>query len=357
MTAKGTRVRDYTTGGQDLEVDVVHGEVYETLTALYAVPDCVDHGTDYDDSGLIDRMASRLDDDLSQVVVNLKDSWSLYLGLIGIAYEEGLGASMTDFVAHLRALDPMELRRIILEAGHPKSKDPELLERAVDGDAEAIDAVLGDHHEGLRRFLGDEPEASVTHLIRVIEGFHDQALRPELESVLPTLERDAADKALLSKTLTPELFVEKATNGITFEPGPGVENIVLVPSIVIRPWTLLVEHGSTRLFIYSVDEEVINADPAAPPAYLVELYKALGDERRLRLLAELWFGESDLKSLAQKLDIAKSTVHHHLRALRTAGLVRVILRDTDKVYGLRKEALPDAGPLLEDFLNRLKPKE
>lgn len=356
MTAKGSKVRDYTTGGNGIAVDVVNGEVYETLAALYAVPEC-SGGVEYDDSGLLERLASRLDDDLSETVVGIKDSWSLYLGMVGIAYERGLGGSMADFVAHLRGLDPMELRRTILQAGHPKSKDPDLLRRAVAGEADAIEAVLGEHHESLRRFLGEEPEASARRLVDTLEGFHDQAMRPELDAIMPVLERDVADKAALSKNLAPELFVEKATNGITFEPGPGVERIALVPSIVIRPWTLLVEHGSTRMFVYSVDEEAINADPAAPPAYLVELYKALGDERRLRLLAELWLGEADLKSLAERLDLAKSTVHHHLRALRTAGLVRVILRDHDKVYGLRKESLSDAGPLLEEFLNRLTPKE
>lgn len=357
MTVKGSKVRDYTTGANRLRVEVVSGEVYETLAALYAVPDCVDAGTEYDDQGLIQRMSERLDEQLSAAVVDLEDSWSLYLGLLGIAYDEGVGASMPDFIAHLRALDPMELRRTILAAGHPMSKDPEVLEAAAAGDAEAVEAVTGEHHGGLKRFLLDAPEPSTAQLIDVIEGFHDQAMRPEFEMIGPTLERDAADKRGLAKTLPPEVFVEKATRGVTFEPGPGVRGVILVPSVVLRPWTLMVEHHALRMFVYSVDEEVINADPTAPPAYLVDLYKALGDERRLRLLAELWVGESDLKTLSQKVDLAKSTIHHHLRALRAAGLVRVIVRDDDKVYAIRKEALPDAGPLLEGFLNRLTPKE
>ena len=39
------------------------------------------------------------------------------------------------------------------------------------------------------------------------------------------------------------------------------------------------------------------------------------------------------------------------------GIPRVDVRDEDKVYGIRKEALPDAGPLLEGFLSRLQTKE
>ncbi len=357
MTIKGTNVRDFTAGARRLEVEVMHGEVFETLAALYAIPDCADDGVDYDDEGLIARITQRLDEDLAARVVELEDSWSLYLGLMGIAYDRELGDSMDRFIDLLRRLDPIELRRSVLAAAHPVTDDADLLEAAVRGEAEAVESVLGDHHAGLREFLLEEPHVSTDRLIGVIERFHDQGMRPELVTIAPLLARDADEKRALAKTLPAELFVEKATKGVTFEPGPGVRGVVLVPSVVLRPWTLMVEHRSIRIFVYSVDEQTINADPTAPPSYLVELYKALGDERRLRLLAELWVGEQDLKSLAMKLDLAKSTIHHHLRTLRTAGLVRVIVRDEDKVFGIRKEALVDAGPLLEGFLNRLQTKE
>lgn len=357
MTIKGTNVRDFTTGAGRLDVEVVHGEVFETLAALYAIPDCADEGTDYDDEGLIARISERLDDDLAAHVIQIEDSWSLYLGLMGIAYDRELGGSMERFLELLRQLDPIELRHAVLAAAHPLSDDADLLDAAARGEAESVDAVLGDHHTGLREFLLEEPGASTERLIGVIERFHDQGMRPELATITPLLARDADEKQALAKTLPPELFVEKATKGVTFEPGPGVRGVVLVPSVVLRPWTLMVEHRSIRIFVYSIDEETLLADPAAPPSYLVELYKALGDERRLRLLAELWVGEQDLRSLADTLGLAKSTIHHHLRMLRTAGLVRVIVREDDKVYGIRKEALVDAGPLLEGFLNRLQTKE
>lgn len=357
MTIKGSNIRDFTSGATSLAVEVVHGEVFETLSALYAMPDCMDDGSDYDDQGLMERIRERLENDLAARVVDLEDSWSLYLGLIGIAYDRDLGDDMAGFIEVLRSADPMELRRAILLAAHPVSDDPALLDAATTGDPSAVDSVLGEHHAGLRAFLLEEPVTSAHRLIDVIERFHDQGMRLELASIGPMLARDAGEKRAIAKTLPAEMFVERATKGVTFEPGPGVRGVVLIPSVVIRPWTLMVEHRSIRIFVYAVDEEVINADPTAPPSYLVELYKALGDERRLRLLAELWVGEQDLKSLTEKLDLAKSTVHHHLRTLRTAGLVRVIVRDEDKVYGIRKEALVDAGPLLEGFLNRLQAKE
>ena len=109
--------------------------------------------------------------------------------------------------------------------------------------------------------------------------------------------------------------------------------------------------GGPRTYPFFTDPFFLaEADPAAPPTHLVDLYKALGDERRLRLLAALAREDADLKTLSENVDLAKSTTHHHLRVLRGAGLVRVVVSEHDKRYTLRKEGLAEAGPLLDGFL-------
>jgi len=57
-----------------------------------------------------------------------------------------------------------------------------------------------------------------------------------------------------------------------------------------------------------------------------------------------------LKELAKRVDLAKSTAHHHLRMLRSAGLVRVIVGQDDRRYSLRRDSVPETGRLLEAFL-------
>ena len=42
-------------------------------------------------------------------------------------------------------------------------------------------------------------------------------------------------------------------------------------------------------------------------------------------------------------------IHHHIRTLRGAGLIRVIVGD-DHRYELRTDAVPEAGRLLEGYL-------
>ena len=57
------------------------------------------------------------------------------------------------------------------------------------------------------------------------------------------------------------------------------------------------------------------------PLRLVRLSKALGDEKRLRILRALADGEKSLMELAEMFGLAKTTMHHHMIILRSAGLV------------------------------------
>ena len=93
----------------------------------------------------------------------------------------------------------------------------------------------------------------------------------------------------------------------------------------------------------------IGADPDAPPSWLVQFYKALGDERRLTILKRLAEGPASFGDLVELLDLAKSTVHHHIRQLRQAGVVRVTV-GAEKEYSLRLGTVPEAARLLEGFL-------
>lgn len=101
---------------------------------------------------------------------------------------------------------------------------------------------------------------------------------------------------------------------------------------------------------YPVSDDILEADADAPPQWLVKLHKALGDDRRLRVLRTLAEGDASLAELADTVDIAKSTLHHHLMLLRSAGLVRVHVGD-DKRYSLREETLGDAASTLDHYIH------
>ena len=123
------------------------------------------------------------------------------------------------------------------------------------------------------------------------------------------LDRDARAKRVLATSLSPAELVERATNGITFANDEGVEAVILIPSVVIRPFVVITDHTAGRMFGYSVDEEFLTGDDDAPPTWLVDFYKAIGDDKRLRILTVLAQGETTLGTLVDRLDLAKSTVH------------------------------------------------
>jgi DNA-binding transcriptional ArsR family regulator len=81
---------------------------------------------------------------------------------------------------------------------------------------------------------------------------------------------------------------------------------------------------------------------------LVRLYKALADERRLRILKMLTTRSYSLQELADAFGVAKTTMHHHLGTLRTAGLVRI--QSDEHIYSLRQNTLSEVSELLEVYL-------
>ena len=80
------------------------------------------------------------------------------------------------------------------------------------------------------------------------------------------------------------------------------------------------------------------------------LYRALGDETRLRILKLLSAKDLYLTEIAQQLELSKPTIKHHLTQLRVAGLVTVIESGQVMYYTLRRDRLDDAAVEIKKFL-------
>jgi DNA-binding transcriptional ArsR family regulator len=182
----------------------------------------------------------------------------------------------------------------------------------------------------------------------VLELWAERVWKPESLTIVPILERDAEVKRQLIRELPIDRFIPTATNGVEFAPRPGIDRVVMVPSFVNRPLVSYMEFSETLLIVYPVADESVTAESDAPPLRLVRLSKALGDEKRLRILRALADGEKSLMELAEMFGVAKTTMHHHMLVLRSAGLISVTVGT--KRYRLRPEAVPDVGALLSGYL-------
>ncbi|HEV8420740.1 MAG TPA: metalloregulator ArsR/SmtB family transcription factor, partial [Actinomycetota bacterium] len=128
-----------------------------------------------------------------------------------------------------------------------------------------------------------------------------------------------------------------------------VRRVVVVPHVAMRPWNVSSAWEDRWIICYPVADESLGSDRAAPPPRMLRLYKALADEKRLRILKRLVTGKATLQELADSVGLAKSSAHHHMVILRSAGLVTVT-DDAQRLYTLRADALPEASGLLRAFL-------
>ena len=351
MGADNPRVRDFTTSDEILSVDIEASSVYETLLSLFVWGNRSD-ATEYEcGSTFFEQLELNIRDTAKDDLAAMVGCGELWLPLIGLARVSKKSSSMAGFIEHLKEMDPVELRSAIIGGACAHSDlTREEAAAAAAGDEDALKRFVALKYvsaglEDLVRAPARETKARIVALLTAV----NESLGASISESLRALRRDADEKATLARSVDAPKLVETATNGVTFTSQPHITGIVLVPSKIIRPWTVIVEHEGLRIFAYSVADEHLLADPDAPPSYLVDLYKALGDERRLRMLSILNEGDAGLMEIAERVDLAKSTTHHHLRILRSAGLVRVTVGE-NKSYSLRREGVPEAARLLDAYL-------
>ncbi len=81
----------------------------------------------------------------------------------------------------------------------------------------------------------------------------------------------------------------------------------------------------------------------------VRLFRALGDETRLRLLEQLRGGEQCVCDLTDELDTSQSRLSFHLKTLKDAGLVSDRRQGRWVYYAINPQALATLERVLVDL--------
>jgi DNA-binding transcriptional ArsR family regulator len=341
-------------GGVQVELDV--SEAAEVLMSVCAVADREEHDT-FDLGG--DWLRARLetiDPDLRDAVLELRlGTMKVAAHLLGIVWETPKPRTFTAFMERLEATDAIELKLHLFGyydgTSHPTSRD--VLRAATGGDEAAIVEVLSewaeyaDKLELYRGFFALGADELKARLLDLLPRWYEAVFLPQADEWRKAAERDAEAKRPLLGRHTPTQIVELATRGYGYAPPPAIRTIALFPSWFTRPWVILWEHRSTKIFCYPIAPA---PEERTSPTEVARIFKALGDEGRLRLLRRLAAdGPLKLSDAAAELGVAKSTAHHHLAILRQAGFV-TIREEEEKVYSLRRDLVPQAGELLEAYL-------
>jgi DNA-binding transcriptional ArsR family regulator len=281
----------------------------------------------------------------------------VFAHLLGLVYESPSPRTFPVFLERLKATEALEIQLLLLGyymRDYHHIVPPEAILAAAKGDPGARANVLevaAEWSEACRLFEGildlgaDELKGK---LVTVLATWYEEVFPQLAPEALEALQRDAAAKRELARGRSAEEMVELATNGIQYTPSPGVRKVVFFPTYVLRPWVMFIDHKDVRMYCYGVGAPM-DASEAPAQAQLARVFKALGDEGRLRVLKRLSEGPLALGEAAEVLGVTKPTAHHHLAILRQAGLV--LIRDgPEKVYTLRSDLLPQAGSLLDSYL-------
>ena len=274
------------------------------------------------------------------------DPWSALFARM--AAENTRGHDITSMLRALERMPPAELKLTMLGFGRASGSGNASVYRSVAaGDRAAVQA--------LRRIAEGEQRASEVEPLLRLSATDLRALVLDALKDLPAelyggagaaevLERDALDVARqLADSGDPETVLEHLTRGLRYVADPGITGLVLVPSLVHRPWTLVLDHASLKVFCYPCR---LDAELNAPDLGLIAIYRALGDGTRLRILRRLASGPASVAHMSEQLGLAKSTIHEHLLSLRAAGLVRL---PATGGFELVPE-LPDLNWMLKEFL-------
>ncbi len=81
---------------------------------------------------------------------------------------------------------------------------------------------------------------------------------------------------------------------------------------------------------------------------IIDGFKALGEENRLRIIKLLCREEMCVCELLEKMDLSQSAVSHHIRILKQAGLIKDRRQGKWIFYSLNREAFQALGLMMQN---------
>jgi len=352
------KIRDLTEPRQPLAVEVDPSPVYDMLLSIWVMASDESFG-DYELGNawfrrLDERISTELRDELDGVSDTRGNLWVAMLNLLPMVNGS---AGVDEFAAWLESSDGVDLRACLLDL-KCHDLDRNVIRSAAEGDPTALervltsDALTTEWRADLERLMSVSGHSLAARTTSVVRRYRDDVYADFEKEHGGPIAREAEAIGALLPTTSIDRMIEIATNGVNHAIPAHVARLVLAPSVVVRPWSLLVGYGDTYVLCHPVADEFLDQRADAPPQMLVKAHRALGDERRLRILHRLASRQESLHDLAAYFGVAKSTLHHHIGVLRSAGLVRVTVdaESGQTMYGLRRVALEEAARLMELYL-------
>jgi len=302
------------------------------------------------------RAAGLGDDFLSGLDHFGRETW---INLLGLPMDIPAARTGSGFAETVRTMVPEDLLRYL--AGYyrrvfRRETPAAVMDSAIDGDQAARREFrrtsfpdLPYWRDTLRHLLSRDPGAIQEEFAGIVGRWHAEVYGPGETDFVGTAERSMTAFRAATDGLPLEQVVERAAPGLTFVPEAGQTSVVLLPSVAVRPLWAVTDHRNANVFAFSAPRP--EGEHVEPPARLVALGRAIGDETRLRILRELATKPATPPDLADRMGIPRTSLLHHLRILRDADLIAVNVHDSAyHQYHVRDEHFGEIERLLEDYL-------
>lgn len=286
----------------------------------------------------------------------------MWQNFVGFAATDPVASDIPSLIRKVEATSAFDVRLTALGARSPAFRavvDPGIFTDAAQGDANARAELVERFAKSPRerveftKLLTLKAGETKRAIVDVLRLWHREVLAPRESQVQEVLRRDVTSKLSHRKRVPAETLIEIATNGLEYRPERWAKRVLLIPQLSWRPWNVLLDHQDVSIICYPVADESLGMDRDEPPASLVRFHQALGDDKRLRILKRLAEGSATLQELAAVANLAKSSAHHHLVLLRSAGLVRTTTEEQGR-YTLRRDQITNMSAQLEQFLRGIE---
>ena len=340
-----------------LRVEVDDSPVYEVLLGLFAFSRPAEFAAGDAEAPGLGITQAVTSPRLKRVITLLGGGSCPWDQLIGFASQVPWPRNLARFLDELERADAVEVLSHML--GFYAERYPEHVRAAIadaaDGSRTARDLLThtlsqGDpQRQAVTSQLLAMPTGQVQALtVEAVRRWHEEVFAPAEAVVTPLLAGDASAKRALL-TSSPDLLIRIAT-GIRYLPKPWIEGVLLIPTVVLRPWVIATNYRRLRIYCYAITEDASDR-PDLPLAPMVRTYQALANVTRLRLIKSLAASPLTIEQLCRQLEEPESALRPHLAALRAARLVGITCGD-QTVYELRDDLLAAVGQPLKAYLEQ-----
>jgi len=212
---------------------------------------------------------------------------------------------------------------------------------------------LGDRDVDTIMALFDRPSELRQRMAGLIERFYREHYRNEMIHRLPAFERSVAshrsehlaDAESIARRLTGK---QKSCLEAGCE-GP-YERHIFVPSTDMGVYNSCAIVNGVHGLYYQLEPQYRGAAPEdADETRLARIYKALGDEQRLRILRLLRDHEMYAQEIVEHTGLHQSVVSRHLSFMKAVGLLLARRENNMKFYSLNSEVREQLNKTLDLF--------